>query len=132
MKFLDQNGNEVDPPAHLREDAKPAGRCTACGRKTWSVSEVGRRCNMLQPDGQICTGKIGSGPAAGNWQLITEKMPEISTEVLIYHRAFTGAHIYNIGIRFPDQPTEVCCMEHPRLSHMFTHWMPLPTPPARG
>lgn len=36
-------------PYHLREDAPPLAVCSGCGRKTWSVDEIGRRCGMSQP-----------------------------------------------------------------------------------
>jgi len=30
--------------------------CSKCGRKSWSVSEIHRVCNMTQPDGSRCSG----------------------------------------------------------------------------
>lgn len=30
--------------------------CSACGRKSWSLSAAGQRCGITQPDGRACDG----------------------------------------------------------------------------
>lgn len=45
-------------PSHLRSDA-PSQQCYLCHRTTWSTSEFGQQCLMLQPDGKRCTGIFG-------------------------------------------------------------------------
>lgn len=42
-------------PAYLQNDEE-FGRCSACGRKTWTRAEMGTQCKMTQPDGTKCAG----------------------------------------------------------------------------
>lgn len=44
-------------------DGPHVGVCSGCGRKTWSVSEVGKWCNMPQPSGEICVGVLKASEA---------------------------------------------------------------------
>lgn len=48
-------------PYHLRENSPPLAVCDGCGRKTWSVDEIGRKCRMAQPPPlPLCAGKFVS------------------------------------------------------------------------
>jgi hypothetical protein len=46
---------QSDWPAHLRDDA-PSQTCSVCSRKTWDPEQFNRRCGMLQPNGDHCSG----------------------------------------------------------------------------
>ena len=39
-------------------DEKEEGRCSRCHRCTWSKYELGKQCNMIQPNGTKCKGKF--------------------------------------------------------------------------
>jgi hypothetical protein len=61
MRWTDEQGNELSPkdvPYHLRSGVPPLASCSGCGRKTWSSSELGQPCEMLQPDGTRCKGSF--------------------------------------------------------------------------
>lgn len=41
-------------------------RCSECGRKTWSQSDLGTTCGMPQPNGERCKGIFSTpGPSCG-------------------------------------------------------------------
>jgi hypothetical protein len=47
---------DVPMPYHLDLNNPPLSKCSGCGRSTWSASEVGQTCGMLQPSGARCDG----------------------------------------------------------------------------
>ncbi len=55
------SANQVDWPAHLRDDA-PKQQCDRCRRFTWDTTGFGRECRMTQPNGSPCSGTFGAVP----------------------------------------------------------------------
>jgi hypothetical protein len=51
-------GPEGFLPKHLRKTTPPTAVCDNCGRKTWAHDQLGRFCEMPQPDGTVCTGQF--------------------------------------------------------------------------
>lgn len=52
-------------PYHLRADAAPLAMCTQCRRKTSVADLIDKPCQMPQPDGTTCGGKL---QGAIRWQ----------------------------------------------------------------
>lgn len=59
-----ENRPYVHLPKYLRPETPPAAICFECGRKSWDRANVGQRCNMPQPNGSRCPGRMDGTPNA--------------------------------------------------------------------